>query len=178
MSATAAGNSNEDASFSEDIPAGIALPNLMTVGAVDKASTIVERFMIRWKGEPDPAHTKAVDAYFVSAAEHGMNASTFTARVIASTGADAAAAISGAIGALSGPLHGGAPSRVLKMLDEVEEMCASTRNPEVHCVRADGVDHFSVLGRVNGVIAGRLAIAKDIPFFLREDEFTTARRSP
>jgi citrate synthase len=88
---------------------------------VDKASTIVERFMIRWKGEPDPAHTKAVDAYFVSAAEHGMNASTFTARVIASTGADAAASISGAIGALSGPLHGGAPSRVLTMLDEVEK---------------------------------------------------------
>ena len=88
---------------------------------VDKASTIVERFMIRWKGDPDPLHTKAVDAYFVSAAEHGMNAATFTARVIASTGADAAAAISGAIGALSGPLHGGAPSRVLTMLDEVEK---------------------------------------------------------
>ncbi|MBC7677912.1 MAG: citrate synthase 2 [Pseudorhodobacter sp.] len=88
---------------------------------VDKAKTIVERFMIRWKGDPDPAHTRAVDAYFVSAAEHGMNASTFTARVIASTGADAAASISGAIGALSGPLHGGAPSRVLTMLDEVEK---------------------------------------------------------
>ncbi|HUR52073.1 MAG TPA: citrate synthase 2 [Mycobacteriales bacterium] len=88
---------------------------------VDKAETIVERFMIRWKGDPDPQHTKAVDAYFVSAAEHGMNASTFTARVIASTGADVAAAISGAIGALSGPLHGGAPSRVLTMLDDVEK---------------------------------------------------------
>jgi citrate synthase len=50
-----------------------------------------------------------------------MNASTFTARVITSTGADVAAALSGAVGALSGPLHGGAPSRVLKMLDEVEE---------------------------------------------------------
>jgi citrate synthase len=50
-----------------------------------------------------------------------MNASTFTARVIASTGADVAAALSGAVGALSGPLHGGAPSRVLKMLDEVAE---------------------------------------------------------
>jgi citrate synthase len=88
---------------------------------VDKAHTIVERFMIRWKGDPDPSHTRAVDAYFVSAAEHGMNASTFTARVIASTGADAAASISGAIGALSGPLHGGAPSRVLTMLDEVDK---------------------------------------------------------
>ena len=50
-----------------------------------------------------------------------MNASTFTARVIASTGADVAAALSGAVGALSGPLHGGAPSRVLQMLDEVEQ---------------------------------------------------------
>src|SRR3977135_919255 len=50
-----------------------------------------------------------------------MNASTFTARVVASTGADVAAALSGAVGALSGPLHGGAPSRVLQMLDEVEE---------------------------------------------------------
>jgi len=87
---------------------------------IDKARTIVERFMIRWRGEPDPAHVKAADAYFVSAAEHGLNASTFTARIVASTGADGAAAISAAIGALSGPLHGGAPSRVLAMLDEVE----------------------------------------------------------
>jgi len=88
---------------------------------IDKAQSVVERFMIRWRGEPDPKHVAAVDAYWTSAAEHGMNASTFTARVITSTGADAAAALSGAVGALSGPLHGGAPSRVLKMLDEVEE---------------------------------------------------------
>jgi citrate synthase len=88
--------------------------------AIDAAGSIVERFMVQWRGEPDPAHVRAVDAYFCSAAEHGMNASTFTARVIASTGADVAASISGAIGALSGPLHGGAPSRVLKMLDDVE----------------------------------------------------------
>ena len=86
---------------------------------VDKASSIPERFLIRWRGEADPRHVKAIDAYWISAAEHGMNASTFTARVITSTGADVAAALSGAIGALSGPLHGGAPSRVLKMLDEV-----------------------------------------------------------
>ena len=87
---------------------------------VDKGSTIPERFLIRWRGEADPSHVKAIDAYWVSAAEHGMNASTFTARVVASTGADCAAALSSAVGALSGPLHGGAPSRVLKMLDEVE----------------------------------------------------------
>jgi citrate synthase len=88
---------------------------------IDKASSIPERFLIRWRGEADPDHVKAIDAYWISAAEHGMNASTFTARVIASTGADVAAALSGAVGALSGPLHGGAPSRVLQMLDEVEE---------------------------------------------------------
>ncbi len=77
--------------------------------------------MIRWRGEPDPRHVQAVDAYWTSAAEHGMNASTFTARVIASTGADVAACLSGAVGAMSGPLHGGAPSRVLHMLDGVEK---------------------------------------------------------
>src|SRR3954466_1908820 len=87
---------------------------------VDKANSIPERFLIRWRGEANPDHVKAIDAYWISAAEHGMNASTFTARVIASTGADVAAALSGAVGALSGPLHGGAPSRVLKMLDDVE----------------------------------------------------------
>jgi citrate synthase len=87
---------------------------------VDKGVSITERFMIRWKGEPDPKHVKAVDAYWASAAEHGMNASTFTARVVASTGADVGASLSAAVGAMSGPLHGGAPSRVLHMLEEVE----------------------------------------------------------
>src|SRR5580700_4122766 len=87
---------------------------------VDKATRIAERFLIRWRGEADPRHVEAIDAYWISAAEHGMNASTFTARVVASTGADVAAALSAAVGALSGPLHGGAPSRVLKMIDEVE----------------------------------------------------------
>jgi citrate synthase len=88
---------------------------------VDEAKTITERFMIRWRGEPDPRHVKAIDAYWSSAAEHGMNASTFTARVIASTGADVAAAMSGAVGAMSGPLHGGAPARVLSMIEAVEK---------------------------------------------------------
>lgn len=89
---------------------------------VDECSTVTERFMTRWRGEPDPAHVKAVDAYWASAAEHGLNASTFTARVVASTGADVAAAMSGAIGAMSGPLHGGAPARVLPMMSEVESV--------------------------------------------------------
>jgi citrate synthase len=88
---------------------------------VDTATSIPERFLVRWRGEADPRHVKAIDAYWVSAAEHGMNASTFVARVVASTGADVAACLSAAVGALSGPLHGGAPSRVLQMLDGVEE---------------------------------------------------------
>jgi citrate synthase len=98
---------------------GIGVP-AVPESRVDEASTITERFLVRWRGEPDPAHVKALDAYWVSAAEHGLNASTFTARVIASTGADVAAAMSGAIGAMSGPLHGGAPARVLPMIEEVE----------------------------------------------------------
>jgi citrate synthase len=78
------------------------------------------QFLIRWRGEADPRHVRAVDTYWVSAAEHGLNASTFAARITASTGADCAAALSSAVGALSGPLHGGAPTRVIRMLDEVE----------------------------------------------------------
>ncbi len=68
---------------------------------------------------PYPAHARAIEQYLVSTVDHGFNASTFTARVIASTGADAGAAVVGAIGALSGPLHGGAPSRALDLLDEI-----------------------------------------------------------
>jgi citrate synthase len=89
---------------------------------IDDAATVAESFLLSWRGVADPRAARAIDAYWVSAAEHGMNASTFTARVVASTGADCAAALSAAVGALSGPLHGGAPSRVLKMLDEVEAL--------------------------------------------------------
>jgi citrate synthase len=108
-------------SFVAQSARGIGLP-MVPQAEIDKAQTIVERFMIRWRGEPDPRHVQAVDAYWTSAAEHGMNASTFTARVIASTGADVAACLSGAVGAMSGPLHGGAPARVLHMLDAVEDL--------------------------------------------------------
>src|SRR5215475_12050433 len=106
-------------SFVAQAARGLGLP-MVAQKRVDEAKTITERFMIRWRGDPDPRHVKAIDAYWVSAAEHGMNASTFTARVIASTGADVAAALSGAVGAMSGPLHGGAPARVLGMIEEVE----------------------------------------------------------
>ncbi|WP_411107433.1 citrate synthase [Streptomyces sp. cmx-4-9] len=69
--------------------------------------------------EPDPATARAVEQYLVSTVDHGFNASTFTARVIASTGADVAACLTGAVGALSGPLHGGAPSRALDTLEAI-----------------------------------------------------------
>jgi len=68
---------------------------------------------------PEPEHARAVEQYLMTTVDHGFNASTFTARVITSTGADLAAAVVGAIGALSGPLHGGAPSRALDMLDAI-----------------------------------------------------------
>jgi citrate synthase len=69
--------------------------------------------------EPPPEYAAGVEKYLISTIDHGFNASTFTARVITSTGADLGAAVVGAIGALSGPLHGGAPSRALQMLDEI-----------------------------------------------------------
>ncbi|MGW5350792.1 citrate synthase [Streptomyces sp. NPDC004031] len=69
--------------------------------------------------EPDPVRARAVEQYLISTVDHGFNASTFTARVIASTGADLAACLVGAVGALSGPLHGGAPSRALDTLDAI-----------------------------------------------------------
>jgi citrate synthase len=68
---------------------------------------------------PDPARDRGLEAYLVTVADHGMNASTFTARVIASTGSDLVSAVTGAIGALKGPLHGGAPGPVLDMLDAI-----------------------------------------------------------
>jgi citrate synthase len=84
--------------------------------------TAAERFLLAWRGEVDAGHAKAIDTYWICTAEHGLNASTFTARTVASTGADCGAALSAAVGALSGPLHGGAPARVLPMLDAVAEL--------------------------------------------------------
>jgi citrate synthase len=69
--------------------------------------------------DPDPAAARALDAYFIVGAEHGLNASTFTARVITGTRSDLASAICGAIGALKGPLHGGAPAEVANQLHQI-----------------------------------------------------------
>ncbi len=89
---------------------------------VAQGRTAAEKFLLRWRGEADPKAVRAIDTYWICTAEHGLNASTFTARVTASTGADCGAALSSAVGALSGPLHGGAPAYVKPMLEEVAEM--------------------------------------------------------
>jgi citrate synthase len=69
--------------------------------------------------EPAPERVRALESYLISTIDHGFNASTFTARVVASTGADLGSAVIAALGSLSGPLHGGAPARVLDMLDAI-----------------------------------------------------------
>jgi citrate synthase len=88
--------------------------------APDASLDLAGGFLHQLTGErPDPAAARALDAYFIVAAEHGFNASTFTARVITSTRSDLASAVVGAIGALKGPLHGGAPSEVVSQLHEI-----------------------------------------------------------
>jgi citrate synthase len=82
--------------------------------------TLAGGFLQQLTGQdPDPAAARALDAYFIVGAEHGLNASTFTCRVIISTRSDLASAVCGAIGALKGPLHGGAPAEVVSQLHEI-----------------------------------------------------------
>ena len=86
----------------------------------DPKLDLVSGFLYQLTGErPDQATARAIDAYFIVGAEHGLNASTFAARVITSTKSDMASAVVGAIGALKGPLHGGAPSEVLEQIHKV-----------------------------------------------------------
>jgi citrate synthase len=86
----------------------------------DLSLDLVPGFLHQLTGEaPDPGTARALDAYFVVGAEHGFNASTFAARVITSTRSDIASAVCGAIGAMKGPLHGGAPSEVVEQIHQV-----------------------------------------------------------
>jgi citrate synthase len=88
--------------------------------APDPSLDLAGGFLQQLTGKaPDPAAARALDAYFVVGAEHGLNASTFTCRVITATRSDLASAVCGAIGALKGPLHGGAPSEVVNQLHEI-----------------------------------------------------------
>ncbi|HEY7130815.1 MAG TPA: citrate synthase [Candidatus Limnocylindrales bacterium] len=86
----------------------------------DPSLDLVSGFLYQLKGErPDAGTARALDAYFVVGAEHGFNASTFTALVVTSTQSDLASAVCGAIGTMKGPLHGGAPSEVVDQLSQV-----------------------------------------------------------
>jgi citrate synthase len=86
----------------------------------DPSLDLGEGFLYQLRGErPDGASARALDAYFIVGAEHGFNASTFAARVIISTHSDMASAVAGAIGALKGPWHGGAPAEVVDQLHEM-----------------------------------------------------------
>lgn len=105
-------------------PALVAALHAYATGAVppearDDLGHVADYLRLVTGRVPDAAHEHALSAYLTAAIDHGFNASTFTARVIASTGADVAAAVDGALGALSGPLHGGAPSRALDTLDAI-----------------------------------------------------------
>jgi citrate synthase len=92
---------------------------LEPVAATDDLG-VAANYLFMLSGEqPSHLHASAVEKYLVSTIDHGLNASTFTARVVASTGADVASAVTAALGALSGPLHGGAPSRALDTLDAI-----------------------------------------------------------
>jgi len=132
-------------------------------------------------GQPaDAARTAGLDAYLVTVADHGMNASTFTARVIASTRSDLVSSIVGAIGALKGPLHGGAPGPVLDMLDAIGEPGDAPTWLEVEVAagrRIMGMGHriyrvrdprAAVLERAiaaleaSGISTGRLALARSV----------------
>lgn len=83
--------------------------------------SLAANFLYMLSGEePDPIVARALDTYWVTVIDHGMNASTFTGRVIASTRSDMVSALTGAIGAMKGPLHGGAPGPVLDMLLDIK----------------------------------------------------------
>lgn len=129
---------------------------------------------------PDPARAAGLDAYLVTVADHGMNASTFAARVVTSTGSDLVSAIVAAIGALKGPLHGGAPGPVLDMLDAIGTPAAAAPWIDTELAagrRIMGMGHriyrvrdprAAVLERAiagleqRGVSTGRLALARAV----------------
>lgn len=113
----------------------------------------------------DPAYVRALTRYLVSVSDHGLNASTFTARVIASTGSDLRSCIAGALGALKGPLHGGAPGPVLDMLDQIGE--AQNTN---HWIEAELAAKRRIMGfghRVYRVRDPRADVLKETLFQLK-----------
>jgi citrate synthase len=94
--------------------------------------------------EPEPRHAMAVERYLVVTVDHGFNSSTFTARIATSTGTDFAGIVTAALATLSGPLHGGAPSRALDMLDQIGDRSRASefvRDVVAHDGRIMGFGH-------------------------------------
>jgi len=143
--------------------------------------------------DPEPARVAGLDAYLCCVVDHGMNASTFAARVVSSTGSDLVSAIVAAIGALKGPLHGGAPGPVLDMLDAIGDpgharqwletelgagrriMGMGHRIYRVRDPRAAALEHAASAFERSGVKADRLPIARAVE---REAERILAERHP
>ncbi len=144
--------------------------------APDPRRPVVEDYLRQLSGaDPDPVAVRALEQYLISTIDHGFNASTFTARVVASTGADMAASVVAALGALSGPRHGGAPSRVLDLLDAVgtaeragawvrAELDAGRRIPGFgHAVYRTTDPRSQLLAEVAATIGGpRAAMAAEV----------------
>jgi citrate synthase len=143
--------------------------------------------------DPEPSRVRGLDAYLCCVVDHGMNASTFTARVVTSTGSDVVSAIVAAIGALKGPLHGGAPGPVLDMLDAVghpararewleAELAAGRRIMgmghriyRVRDPRAASLERATSTFERSGVAADRLSLARAVE---SEAERLLAERHP
>lgn len=103
------------------VPAIIRIENGKSLISPDASLSIAADFLRMVRNEPAAEEEiKALDAYLVTVADHGMNASTFAARVVASTQAGIASSVVAGLCALKGPLHGGAPGPVLDLLDELE----------------------------------------------------------
>ena len=102
------------------VAANVAVDDPKTRDSAGSGASFAENFLYMLSGcRPTAAMARALDAYFNAMVDHGMNASTFTARVITSTRSDRKSAIVGALGALKGPLHGGAPEPALAMLQQI-----------------------------------------------------------
>ncbi len=103
----------------------------------------VANFLWMLEGDlPDPARARALEQYLILTVDHGFNASTFAARVVASTGADLGAALVAGVGALSGPLHGGAPSLVVDMLNEIGSVDNAPAYAEATLARGEVIMGF------------------------------------
>ncbi|MDB4965092.1 MAG: hypothetical protein JWN44_781 [Myxococcales bacterium] len=161
--------------------------------APDTSLAHADDYLRMVRGDAPAEKARALDAYLVTVIDHGMNASTFTARVIASTGSDLVSSVVGAIGALKGPLHGGAPGPVLDMLDAIGEPARAEAWLEAEVTsgrRLMGMGHriyrvrdprAAVLERAlerlesSGLRSGRLALARAVE---RSAEGVLAKKHP